>query len=116
MPFTRVVPLVEKQGQAVAPKLVTLAANTQTVIIADDNSDPSEVAARWIQNTTANPAFISIGSDADPTSYHFILPANTTYPWPFDLTPCGRGKVTGYSVAGTTIATLVVRRRDYELG
>lgn len=71
-------------------------------------SGPIEYGERTIQNVGANDCFFAVGALASPNVYNGILKAST-----FDSrTFYGGQSVSVYSTGGTTIATLVLIRRD----
>lgn len=104
------------------PKVVTVAANTATAVLPNEAYVATgEIAYRYIQNVGANPLFYSFAAaiaGGDPTQppapatnattqFHGYLPQ-------YAQLDCSshRLRVDVFSVAGTSVATTIIRRRD----
>ena len=103
------------------PNVITVAASTPTILLQDEQfRQTGEIAQRYIQNTGANNLYYSFGllnriNDFVPLTascdnllnYHGVLLVN-------EQLDCSaeRRVVCGYSVGGTTVATIIQRRKD----
>ena len=103
----RIGEVCERNAVADAPQVTVVPVNTPTTVIADDHNlqGAKEILLRTIQNVGSNATFYCHGQTAPSgDSYHGILAAGAT------LKLNHRLMVSCFSVAGTTIATTVIRR------
>jgi len=100
------------------PNVIPVPANTATVILPNEQYiNTGEIAYRYLQNVGSNPAFYSVGvtDNSNPPKgvcdgvgvYNGVIYAGQQ----LDVSN-HRLIVTVYSVAGTTFATTIIRRRD----
>jgi hypothetical protein len=111
---SRIISYAERNTQIDPPSVVNVPANTATQVLPNE-PQRGEIAARYIQNTGANPLFYSFGitnATGGPVcdnllQYHGYLPAGSQ----LDCS-AHRKIVSVFSVAGTTVSTTTIRRND----
>lgn len=101
------------------PRIVTVAAATATVVLPPEPL-AGEIASRYIQNVGANALYYSFGVYEDVAGSDEVLPVCDNVNQYHGYLAAGqqldcsshRKIVCVYSVAGTTVATTTVRRKD----
>lgn len=101
----RTISSIDKSVVAVPFAPVVVAAATTTPILTDITGQPGEYASRLIQNVGNNPILISVGTNASADQYNVSLPSGQQL-------DCTGQSISGYSILGTTVAILVLARKD----
>lgn len=101
------------------PQVITLAAGVAKELLENEQGvDTGEIAYRYIQNTGGDNLYYSFGLKGTDPSNPVAIADNTVnyhgYLIPGAQLDCSnhRLRVCGWSQAGTTVATTVIRRND----
>ncbi len=103
----------ERNIQSLPPNVITLAANTATLLLPDTRNVPGEIAYRRIQNVGGADLYVSIGVTTaagapmcdNVAVFHKVLISGQEMDCSAD-----RQIICGFSVGGTTVATEVKQR------